>query len=105
MEVILLHRARGILGPELMKASIEVGKQILTRSPQGGGKLIASYAASNQALIICIVDTPSLDSVVPTCEQMNMIGWDTEIIPVEKSADATPKMEKALAEMEKMMKK
>lgn len=89
-----------------MKASIEVGKRIVAGGPlSGGGKLIASYAASNQALIICIVDTPSLDSVVPTCEQMNMIGWDTEIIPVEKSADATPKMEKALAEMEKMMKK
>lgn len=99
MEVLLLHRPRGQLPPELLKASMEIGKQILARSPSGGGKLIASYTARNQMLIICLVDTPSMDSVIPTCEQMNMVGWDTEIIPIEKSADAAPKMEKALAEM------
>jgi hypothetical protein len=105
MEVLLLHRARGQLPPELLKASIEVGKQILTKGARGGGKLTFSYTALNKALIICLVDTPSMDSVLPTCQQMNMIGWDTEIIPVDKTADATPKIEKALAEMAKMMKK
>jgi len=98
MEVLLLHRPRGILGPELLKAAMELEKQIIAK----GG---TSYVARNYGLIICLVDTPSIDNVIPTCEQMNMIGWDTEIIPVEKSADAMPKMEKALAEMAKMIKK
>jgi len=99
MEVLLLHRPKGILPPELMKAVMEVAKQILTKGPLGGGKLIASYAARNQMLIICLIDTPSMDSVIPTCERLMMMGVDTEIIPVEKSADASPKFEKALAEM------
>jgi hypothetical protein len=37
--------------------------------------------------------------MMPDLERMVMMGIDTEIIPVEKSADAGPKMEKALAEM------
>jgi hypothetical protein len=99
MEVLLLHRPRGILPPELMKANMELAKQILTKGPRGGGKLIASYVARNQSLVICLVDVPSMDSVIPTCEQMMMIGVDTEIIPIEKAADALPKFEKAMAEM------
>jgi hypothetical protein len=99
MEVVLLHRPKSIPTPELMKAWMEFGKQILAKGPVGGGKLIASYQARNQMLIICIVDTPSIDSVIPTCERFMMMGVDTEIIPVEKAADAAPKFEKALAEM------
>ena len=94
MEVLLLHRPRGQLPPELMKASMELGKQIMAK----GG---TTYIARNQMLIICIADVPSMDSVIPSSEQMNMVGWDTEIIPIEKAADATPKFEKALAEMMK----
>jgi len=30
-----------------------------------------------------------------------MVGWDTEIIHIEKAEDATPKFEKALMEMMK----
>ena len=101
MEVLLLHRPISILPPEFMKANMELGKQILTKGPVGGGKLIASYVARNQNLVICIVDVPSMDNVVPTLERMMMIGVDTEIIPIEKSADAQPKMEKALAQMTK----
>jgi hypothetical protein len=99
MEVLLLHRPRGIPTPELMKAWMELGKQILTKGPLGGGKLIASYQARNQMLVICLVETPSMDSVIPICERLMMMGVDTEIIPVEKAADAAPKFEKALAEM------
>jgi hypothetical protein len=101
MEVLLLHRPRGILPPEFMKANMEIAKQILTKGPPGGGKLIASYVARNQNLVICLVETPSMDNVIPTLERMMMVGVDTEIIPVEKSADALPKMEKAMAEMMK----
>jgi hypothetical protein len=101
MEVLLLHRPKGMLPPELMKASIEVGKEIIIKGPLGGCKLLASYTARNQMLIMCLVDTPSMDDVVPMVEQMMMIGWDTEIIPVEKSLVALPKMEKAIAQMVK----
>jgi hypothetical protein len=99
MEVLLLHRPISILPPEFMKANMELGKQILTKGPLGGGKLIGSYVARNQNLVICLVDVPSMDSVIPTVEKMMMMGIDTEIIPVEKSADAAPKFEKAMAEM------
>jgi hypothetical protein len=101
VEVLLLHRPISILPPELMKANMEIAKQILTKGPPGGGKLIASYVARNQNLVICIVDVPSMDNVVPTLERMTMLGIDTEIIPIEKTADAQPKFEKALAEMMK----
>jgi hypothetical protein len=99
VEVLLLHRPISILPPEFMKANMEIAKQILTKGPLGGGKLIASYVARNQNLVICIVDVPSMDNVVPTLERMTMLGVDTEIIPIEKSADAQPKFEKAMAEM------
>jgi hypothetical protein len=82
-----------------MKASMEVGKQITAK---GVG---TSYVARNQMLIICMGNVPSMDSLMPAIEQMNMVGWDTEIIPIEKAEDARPKFEKALAEMQKMMKK
>ena len=97
----MIHRPRGILPPELMKASIEVANQIIIKGPLGGCKLLASYTARNQMLIVCIVDTTSMDEVIPIVEQMMMVGWDTEIIPVEKTIVAFPKMEKALAQMAK----
>jgi hypothetical protein len=102
MEVLLLHRPKGMPSPEQMKRGMEFWKQILSKErPLGGGKLIASYQALNQMLVICLVDVPSLDRVIPTVEQMMMMGMETEIIPLEKAADFAPKMEKALAEMMK----
>ena len=95
MLVLTIHRPRGYLPPELMKASMEIGKQIMAKGNS------TTYIARNQMLIICLADVPSLDSVIPSCEQMNMVGWDTEIIPIEKAADATPKFEKALMDMMK----
>jgi hypothetical protein len=61
----------------------------------GRGKLIGSYTALNQMLVICLVDTPSIDNVIPIVEKMMMMGVDTEIIPIEKTIDFTPKIEKA----------
>jgi hypothetical protein len=101
LEVLLIHRPKGILPPELLKASIQVGKEVIIKGPLGGCKLLASYTARNQMLIVCIVDTPTMDDVIPVVEQMMMVGWDTEIIPVEKSITALPKMEKALEQMAK----
>lgn len=103
MEVILLHRPVSLLPPELMKAAIDLGKDINAREQQvvPGGKLVSSYIASNQMLIICLWDVPNIDSLIPVCSQMNLMGWNTEIIPVQKSAEAIPMMEQALAGMMK----
>jgi hypothetical protein len=80
---------------------MEIAKQILAEGPLGGGKLIAQYVARNQNLFICILDVPSMDTVVPTLEQIMTLGIDTEIIPVEKGKDPLSKFEKAMAEMVK----
>jgi len=105
MEVLILHRPKGIPSPEQMKAFMELGIQALAKGPPGGSKLIASYSACNQMLIINLIDTPSIDSLIPTLERTMMMGVETEIIPIEKSADAATKWEKAPAEMAKMTKK
>jgi hypothetical protein len=101
LDVLLIHRPRGVLPPELMKASIDVGNEFIIRGPLGGCKLLASYTALNQMLMVCIVDAPSMDDVVPIVAQMMTVGWDTEIIPVEKTVVALPKMEKALEQISK----
>jgi hypothetical protein len=36
---------------------------------------------------------------MPLLEQMNMLGWETDIIPVEKMEVGLPKAEKALQAM------
>lgn len=92
MEFILLHRPVGVLPLENMKAYSELGKKILSR-----GKSI-SYVARSQALIVCIVDVPNAEDLMPVCEQMNFLGINTEVIPVEKAEVAGAKWEKALAE-------
>jgi len=102
MEFILLHRPRGLLAPENMKASMEIGKKI---KELYGGKPMLSYVARSEMLIVCIVDVPNAENLMPVCEQMNFLGWNTEVIPVDKAEVAIPKMEKALAEAAKMMKK
>jgi hypothetical protein len=84
-----------------MKAFMEFGRQVAAKGPSEGGKLIAQYIARNQMLVICIVDVPSMESLMPGLERLVMMGFDTEIIPVEKAADARPKFEKFLAEMAK----
>jgi hypothetical protein len=99
LEFILLHRPKGIPSPEQMKAFMELGKQILAKGPSEGGKVLAQYVARNQMLVICIVDVPSMGSMMTDLERMMMMGVDTEIIPVEKAADFNPKMEKVIAGM------
>jgi hypothetical protein len=64
-----------------------------------GGKLVASYKARGQSMVVCIWDVPSMDALAPLLEQMNFAQWETEVIPVEKTSDFLPKAEKILAEM------
>jgi hypothetical protein len=101
MEVILIHKAQGVAPPEMMAPSLEMGKK-MTFSPEEmvpGGKSIFSYAARAKSMIVCLWEVPSVDVLMPALEQMNMIGWETDIIPVEKMEVALPKFEQALKAM------
>jgi len=65
-----------------------------------GGKLIAAYGARALSMVVCLWEVPSMEALVPVLEQMNMLGWDTDTIPVEKMEVALPKFEKALQAMQ-----
>ena len=98
MEVVLLHKAIGLLPPEMLAASIEIGKKVAAKPEElvPGGKLIASYFARSLSLVVCIWEVPNLEALMPMVEQLNMLGWNTEIIPVEKTEVHLEKVEKAL---------
>lgn len=101
MEFVLIHRQLGPVPPALMQKAIEVGKA-LNADPSKfvpGGKLIASYKAIGQSLIICIWDVSSIDALGPLLEQMNFMEWETDVIPAEKISTFIPKAEKIFAEM------
>ena len=102
MEVLLIHRLKGVVPPEMMAASLEIGKK-LTFNPEElvpGGKLIAAYSARVQSMAACLWEVPNMEALMPALEQMNMLGWDTDTIPVEKMEVALPKLEKALQAMQ-----
>jgi hypothetical protein len=62
-----------------------------------GGKSIASYYDRALWSIFCIWEVPSLEAMMPLAEQLKMLGWDTDIIPVDEAEVAMPKIEKAMA--------
>ena len=98
MEVLLIHKLISVVPPEMMAASLEIGKK-LNSNPEElvpGGKPIASYSARAQSMVICLWEVPSMDALMHPLEQMNMLGWDTDTIPVEKMDVTIPKWEKAL---------
>ena len=101
MEFVLIHRQLGPVPPEVMKKAIETAKE-LDADPSKfvpGGKLIASYKASGQSLVVCIWEAPTVDALIPLLEQMNFLEWETEVIPAEKMTTFIPKAEKMLAQM------
>ena len=101
MEYVLIHRKLGPVPPEMMKIVIETAKQ-LGADPSKfvpGGKLIASYKACGQSMVVCIWEVPSIDALTPLLEQMNFLEWETEVIPAEKMSDFIPKAEKMSATM------
>ena len=102
MEVLLIHKPIGMLPPEAWAASLEVGKRLMTKPEEivPGGKMIASYSARGLSMIVCIWEVPSMEVLMPLEEQMNMLGWETDTIPVEKMDVAIPKFEKALQAMQ-----
>lgn len=87
MEVLLVHKVVGVLPPETLKAGAEMGKKLIAKPKDfvPGGKLISSYAARGIYMIVCVWDVPNVDSLMPVMEQMKMVGWNTDIIPVEKT--------------------
>ena len=101
MEYVLIHRQLGPVPPEMMKKAIEIGKSLAGDPTKfvPGGKLIASYKAIGQSLIVCIWDVPSIDALAPLLEQMNFMEWETDVIPAEKVETFFPRAEKLLAQM------
>jgi hypothetical protein len=102
MEILLIHKPRGIVPPEMMAAALEIGKKIMTNPGQvvPGGKLIGSYHARAIGMLVCLWEVPSIEALMPVGEQMSMMGWDTDIIPVDKMEVALAKFEKALQGMQ-----
>ena len=102
MEVLLIHRLNGVVPPEVMAASLEEGKKLNFKPEElvQGGKLIAAYSARALSMVICLWEVPNMEALMPPLEQMNMLGWNTETIPVGKMEAAIPKFEKALQAMQ-----
>lgn len=97
MEVLLIHRPIGVLPREWGAASMDIGKKILAKPGElvPGGKLIAAYGARALHKMFCTWEVPSMEALMPLLEQMKVLGWDTDTIPVEKMEVALPKVEKA----------
>jgi hypothetical protein len=101
MEILLIHKTAGLLPPEMMTAGMEMGKKLCAKPGDfvPGGKLIGSYMARAKSLLVCIWDVPNLEALMPVLEQMKMGGWNTEVIPVDKTEVAIAKVEKAFQAM------
>ena len=101
MEVILIHKLRGLVPPEMLIGSIELGKKLIA-NPQElvpGGKIIAYYSARGFSMIVCIWVVPSVEALMPFVEQLYMLGWDTDTIPAEEFEAAILRHEKAILAM------
>ena len=101
MEFILIHKPLSLMSPEMMAAGLEMAKQIQS-SPEKvvpGGKAIFSYYARAIWCIFCGWEVPKLESLMPLAEQLKMLGWDTDIIPVDKAEVAIQKIETAMASL------
>jgi hypothetical protein len=102
MEVLLIHKPIGMLPPEMWAAALDMGKKMEANPGEmaPGGKLLASYGARAKSTVFCIWEVPSIEALMPALEQMSMMGWDTDTIPVEKMETAIPKAEKAVQAMQ-----
>ena len=101
MEVLVIHKPIGMLPPEMWAAAVEFGKK-LEANPGAvvpGGKMVFSYGARAISMVVCVWEVPSMEALMPLLEQMNILGWNTDTIPVETMEVALPKFEKALQAM------
>ncbi len=99
MEFVLLHKQLGPLPAETLRKAVDFAKKITTKTSEvvPGGRLIAAYNACSQHLQLYIWEAPSLDALMPLLEGLRNLGFNTEIIPVEKFEEAILKWEKVLA--------
>lgn len=102
MEIILVHKPIGLIPPESMKLSMDRAKELCAKPQEfvPGSKLIGSYTAIGAQVIFCIWDVPNTESLLPLLRNMSIAGWNTEIIPVERTEVAIPNIEKAMAAMQ-----
>ena len=98
MEFILIHKPRGIISAEVMAATIEQAGKLMAKPDDfvPGGKLIASYVPRGKSMIFCVWDAPGVEALCPFVDQLEMVGWDTDIMPAEKTAVHIEKLAKAL---------
>ena len=98
MEYICISKPRGIITPEVLSTQIEMAKKIVEKPGDfvPGAKLIASYAAHNKCLLVFIWDAPSIDALCPTLVQLDLWGYDTDVMPAETVAAHMETLEKAL---------
>ncbi len=101
MEFILTHTPRGIIPPDVMKATMEQISKLLAKPEDfvPGGKGIASYAARGKSFVVCIWDAPSSEALCHFVEQLVLAGWEKDILPAEKMAVHIEKGAKALKAM------
>ncbi len=103
MEIIAIHEPSSLMTPEMMAATIEIAKKLVAK-PEAfvpGGKMLATYGGRTKMVVICIWEVPNLEVLLPAFEQMRMLGWNSEIIPVEKMEVHLEKYAKAMEAMAK----
>jgi hypothetical protein len=103
MEYILIHTPRGIMTPEMLGPQLEMSKRFAAKPDDfvPGGKLITSYVARNKSLIVCIWDAPNAEALCPFVEQLELVGWDTDIMLAETFVAHVARAEKAFEAMKK----
>jgi len=103
MEIIAIHTPNNLMTPDLMAASIEMGKKLMAKPGEfvPGGKLLAAYHARAKSVIFCLWEVPNVEVLLPAFEQMSMLGWDNEIIPADKMEVHLEKATKAMEAMAK----
>jgi hypothetical protein len=103
MEFITITKSQGFLPLEVRGATIEQTRKLLAKPDDfvPGGKLIAAYGIRGKAFILCIWDVPNAEALCPFVEQLDLAGWDTDIMPAEKMTVRVERIAKALKAMKK----
>lgn len=98
MEVLCIHKPVEGITSDMISSAIDVIKKLITKPEKivPYGRLIASYYARKSWMVICVWELPNLEAYIPAIKQMKLVGWSSEIVPVEKGSSAIEKVEKAM---------